>query len=210
MLKRAAAASRESGMRAQVDVGVAQQRQDRVVERRRRDLDLAARRPRRRYSGMTAFSSSSSTVAQERLVVLREAASLRDQRLGRARRRPGRTDRSTPACARPAGRAGRRAETAPPRPRRSPAPETSPRRASSSRVPRVDVDHALPLRVEEVLEDEADVVRVERRRPASGPARDTDRGRGPAANASSCTSSDGTRLNVTRTSGNSRSSATMP
>ena len=30
------------------------------------------------------------------------------------------------------------------------------------------------------------------------------------ANASSCTSSDGTRLNVTRTAGNSRSSATMP
>ena len=40
------------GVGALVDVGVAQQRQNRVIERRGRDLDLAARRRPSRYSGI--------------------------------------------------------------------------------------------------------------------------------------------------------------
>ena len=67
------------GVRPQVDVGVAQQRQNRVVERRRRQLDLAAR-GRVAVLGNDPVQQLELDLAQQLLVVLGEAAALGDQR----------------------------------------------------------------------------------------------------------------------------------
>ena len=94
------------GMRPQVDVGVAQQRQNRMVERRRRHFDLAARHgvP---VLGNHPVQQLQLDFAELQLVVLVEAPPLGHQpahaRVGVEIER----DRSRRACARPAGRADR-------------------------------------------------------------------------------------------------------
>ena len=65
-------------MRPQVDVGIAQQRKDRVIERRRRDLDLPSRR------GVTVFRDDAPQQLelhrpQRHLVFFREAPPLGGQ-----------------------------------------------------------------------------------------------------------------------------------
>ena len=81
--------ARHPGMRmgAQVDVRVAQQRQNRVIERRRRELDLAAlgRRP---VFGNDPRSISSSTARSVSLSSSVKPAVLRNQRAARGRRQP--------------------------------------------------------------------------------------------------------------------------
>jgi hypothetical protein len=66
------------GMRAKVDVAVAQQRQDRVIERRRRDLDLAAfgRRSVLRYHLLEQLQLD---LAQDQLVAFGKAAPFGEQ-----------------------------------------------------------------------------------------------------------------------------------
>ncbi len=67
-----AASASATRMRAQVDVGVAQERQNRVVERRRRDLDLARARCRRGIPESRDSAARARRSQQPLLVVLGE------------------------------------------------------------------------------------------------------------------------------------------
>ena len=99
---------RRVGVRAQVHVGVAQQRQNRVIERRGRNLDLAALGGLPILRDDAVAAAPARLRAEQRLVLLGVAAPLLAPGRGSARRPRDRTDRSRRACATPADREGRR------------------------------------------------------------------------------------------------------
>ena len=143
-------------MRPQVDVRVAQQRQNRVIERRRRDLDLAAGR-RRPVFGNDHVQQLELDRAQQPLVVFGEVAALGDQAaharvlLEIERIEPGELLPDLQVAQIVAGESARR------RPHVGRGRQRAASQREQLRVSRIDVDHALPLRMEEVLEDEGDV-----------------------------------------------------
>ena len=132
------------GMRAQVDVGVAQERQDRVIERRGGDLDLPA------HDAVPVFGDDlvqdlELHVPQHALVVLAEAASLGEQAAHAIV--DIQVERIDPRQLVPDLQIAQVVD----RVRRGPTRE-------QLRVAWVDVDHPLPLRVEEVRPHELDLV----------------------------------------------------
>ena len=156
---------RRVGVRAQVHVGVAQQRQNRVIERRGRDLNLAAGGSLA-ILGDDAVQELQLDAGQQRLVLLGEAAPLfheaADPRvtLEVERIHPGELVPDLQIAQIVDGEpAGRRALVGVGRQR-----PAAPRQQFG--VARIDVDHPLALRVEEVVEDEVDVGRRPARRPA--------------------------------------------
>ena len=162
-------------MGPQVDVRVAQQRQDRMVERRRRQLDLPARGGRRVFRESPFAAARARPARSVCLVLFGEAAPLR-RRSARTRGRDrGTTGRSTRACARPAGRGCRRPRTAPPASVRSSPPRFA-APLQQLAISRIRIDHPRPLRVEEVLDAERALVVGQSSPPASAPARGADRG----------------------------------
>jgi hypothetical protein len=180
-----------------------------VIERRRRQLDLAAV-GRLAMLGNHLVQQLELDGAQPRLVFLGEVAPLGDQALDA--RILLEIDRIDPRELVPdlqiakivAAESARRLAAVAARRRR---PRASPPRQELG-VARVDVDHPLPLGVEEILEDEVDVLIVE----GVGGFRLSSRNRSRAVFGErlNCTSSDGTRLKVILTRGNSRRTATMP
>ena len=128
-----------------------------MVERRGRELDLAARRGRRGTPGTTLRRISSSTARSVGLVLFGEAASLRDQRADafvRVEVERVDPDQLVPdlQVAEVVGRELRRLARA-----LSPLPLLlAPRQ--QLRVARIRVDHPRPVRVEEVLDAERALV----------------------------------------------------
>jgi hypothetical protein len=148
------------GMGAQVDVRVAEERQDRVIERRRRHFDLASR-DSVAVLGNHPVEELQLHFAQLRLVVFAESATFGDQppdaRVAVEIQRidPGElVPYLQVAQVVAAESGGRRAAIG----RRGQRPAAARQQLGVSRV---DVDHPLALRVEEVFDDELGVVLVE-------------------------------------------------
>ena len=147
-------------MGAQVDVGVAQERQDRVVERRGRDLDLAAG-DGLAILGDHAIQQLELHFAQLLLVVLGEAPILGHQpaNAGVAVKiegiDPGELVPDLQIAQVVAAETAGGGAAVCGRGQRAAAPR------QELGVARIDVDHPLPLRVKETLEDEVDIVLVE-------------------------------------------------
>jgi len=133
------------GVRPQVDIGVAQKRQNRVIERGRRDLDLppCGRRPVLRNDAVQDLELD---LPESGLVVLRKAASelhqAPDARVGIQIQRidPGQLlpDLKVPKIVHVVGRSASGKQVG---------------------VARIDVDHPLPLSVEKVGANELDLGR---------------------------------------------------
>ena len=144
------------GMRRQIHVGVAQQRQNRVIERRRRHFDLPTRH------GFPVFRDDAVQqleldVAEDPLVVFGEIALLRDQ--GPHSPVLLQVDRIDPRKLVPDLKVAQVVAREPRRGRA--AVRGRGQRSAAEReqlgVPWVHLNHALVLRVEEILEDEIDI-----------------------------------------------------